>query len=324
MENNIITQMIEYDKANENPVKGMFDYIQEVNKIRFNSLNNEKDKPYLNNEDSRTEEEVKIIKANEIGINLRKEPLLRFGSCLRELYFKVTGAIAEDRQLSEIESIERNELVRSQWIDKIQYTGLAEKNEHKILNYGTVKFESTEDLIIYDPIEDKNYGLLIKPVNDTATTVRNKIWSNWNPQPMEIHIPEICLNMFILKMPVKVLYVGKNNSEMVKEFNFGVNKNVLTINKKEHEKKINIYDVVEDMKNIDHAIEKGLIPPRSFVKAELTREEVDLLLDNDLIMIKESNRYLNGETYEHFRCRSCRYNKLCNSLNTGWVSNELY
>lgn len=324
MENNIITQMIEYDKENENTVKGIFDYIQDVNKIRFNALNNEIDKPYLNNEDPRTIKETKIIKANEIGLNLNKEPLLRFGSCLRELYFKITGAIAEDRQLSEIEGIERNELVKQQWIDKIKYSGLS-REEHKILNYATVKFESTVDLIIYDPIEDKEYGLLIKPVNDTATTVRNKIWNNRNPQPMEIHIPEICLNMFILKMPVKVLYVGKNNSEMIKEFNFGVNKNMLTVNKKEYEKKINIYGVVEDMKNIDYAIEKSLIPPRSFVKGELTREEVDLLFDNDMINNVESNRYLNGETYENFRCRSCRYNQLCNSLNTGWINiNETY
>lgn len=324
MENNIIKQMIEYDKVNENPIKGMFDYIQDVNKIRFNSLNNEIEKAYLNNEDQRTIEETKIIKANEIGLNLNKEPLLRFGSCLRELYFKITGAIAEDRQLSEIEGIERNELVKQQWIDKIKYSGLS-REEHKILNYATVKFESTVDLIIYDPIEDKEYGLLIKPVNDTATTVRNKIWNNRNPQPMEIHIPEICLNMFILKMPVKVLYVGKNNSEMIKEFNFGVNKNMLTVNKKEYEKKINIYGVVEDMKNIDYAIEKSLIPPRSFVKGELTREEVDLLFDNDMINNVESNRYLNGETYENFRCRSCRYNQLCNSLNTGWINiNETY
>lgn len=324
MENNIIKQMIEYDKVNENPIKGMFDYIQDVNKIRFNSLNNEIEKAYLNNEDPRTIEETKIIKANEIGLNLNKEPLLRFGSCLRELYFKITGAIAEDRQLSEIEGIERNELVKQQWIDKIKYSRLS-REEHKILNYATVKFESTVDLIIYDPIEDKEYGLLIKPVNDTATTVRNKIWNNRNPQPMEIHIPEICLNMFILKMPVKVLYVGKNNSEMIKEFNFGVNKNMLTVNKKEYEKKINIYGVVEDMKNIDYAIEKSLIPPRSFVKGELTREEVDLLFDNDMINNIESNRYLNGETYENFRCRSCRYNQLCNSLNTGWINiNETY
>lgn len=325
MENNIITQMIEYDKENENTVKGIFDYIQDVNKIRFNALNNEIDKPYLNNEDPRTIKETKIIKANEIGLNLNKEPLLRFGSCLRELYFKITGAIAEYRQLSEIESIERNELVKQQWIDKILYTGIARKENHKILHYATVNFESTEDLIIYDPIEDREYGLLIKPVNDTASTVRNRIWSKWYSKPMDIHIPEICLNMFILKMPVKVLYVGKNNSEMIKEFNFGVNKNILTINKEEYEKKISIYDVVEDMKNIDHAIEKSIIPPRSFVKDELTREEVDLLLDNDLTNITESNRYYNGETYENFRCKSCRYNQLCNSLNKGWVNlNEPY
>ena len=103
------------------------------------------------------------------------------------------------------------------------------------------------------------------------------------------------------------------------------NKNILTINKEEYEKKISIYDVVEDMKNIDHAIEKSIIPPRSFVKDELTREEVDLLLDNDLTNITESNRYYNGETYENFRCKSCRYNQLCNSLNKGWVNlNEPY
>lgn len=325
MENNIIKQMIEYDQTNNNTVKGIFDYIQDVNIIRFNAINNEIEKPYLNNEDSRTIEKIKIIKANEIGLNLNKESLLRFGSCLRELYFKITGTISEDRQLSEIEAIERNELVKKQWIDKILYTKIGRKEEHKILNYGIVKFESTEDLIIYDPIEDREYGLLIKPVNDTATTVRNQIWSNWKAKPMDIHIPEICLNMFILKMPVKVLYVGKNNSEMIKEFNFGVDKNMLTINKVICDKKINIYAIVEDMKNIDHAIEKSLIPPRSFFKGELTRQEVDLLYDNDLINNIDSNRYLNGETYENFRCKSCRYNQLCNSINTGWVNiNDTY
>lgn len=323
--NNIIYQMIEYDKTNENLVKGMFDYIQDVNKIRFNTLNNEIEKPYLNNEDPRTIEETKIIKTNEIGMNLKKEPLLRIGGCIRELYFKITGTISEDRQLSEIESIERNELIKKQWIDKIRYTGLTIEEEHKILNYGSVKFKSTEDLIIYDPIEDREYGLLIKPVNDTATTVRNQIWNNYNSQPMDIHIPEICLNMFILKRPVKVLYVGKNNSEMIKEFNFGVDSNMLTLNKEKYFKNINIYDVVEDMKNIDHAIEKSLIPPRSFLKKELDREEVDLLYDNKFINYMDCDRYLNGEVYESFRCKSCRYNQLCNSLNTGWVNvNESY
>lgn len=319
MEKNILTQIYN-DPKNEKP-KGLFEYVKIFCDQYVNTINNEiNESKYKNAEDERTLDEEKIFKTSEFGLCIDNNELYRVGPCIRKLYFQLTGTIGLPREIEEIETHERNQLVIKQWLNKLDFLKIIKEPEHKIIEQYNIKIQSTENAFIYDAKKNNTYALMIKPVNDTAYSIRDKVFPNFpniKPQILNSHIAEVILNMIILKQPVKLLYVGKNQSGMVQEFNIGISKQKLVING-EIKENIDVTSIFKDIGEISHAFLNKIIPPKKFNEYIVKQEEAAELFDMGFINKKELQEILNGKPYKNFYCNSCRYREICNSISKDW------
>lgn len=322
MDDNIITQI--YNDKNLYKKEGLFDYIKQIYEQYINSINCKTGREsYKNVEDSRILDEEKVIKANEVGLCLNKEKILRVGSCNREVFFKLTGAIGELKEISEIEAIERINLVKEQWIRKLKLIDIYKEPEYKISEDFGIKVISSEDGFIYDADKKLSYTLIIKPVNDSAQIVNTRVFTGSKENKRNImndHIGEIILNLLILKQPVKIIYVGKNNSEKISEFNCGIENQKLIVNG-EPRNDIDLVSVFKELKELEYSFLNNMVPPRSYEDYLCNQNDVANLLEAGLIGKWEVSKLLNGtEKYLNYRCKNCRYKNICNSSPKGWTS----
>lgn len=318
MQNNILTQIYNDPKSENKP---LFDYVKFFCDKYVNTINNKvKEEKYKNAEDSRILDNEKIIKASEFGMCIDDKELYRTGSCIRKVFLQLIGAIGLPREVSEIEIHERNNLIIKQWMNKLDFLKIIKKPEHKVIDQMGLKIQSTEEAFIYDPRSNITYGLLIKPVNDTAFSIRDKLFpqfDNQKPQILNSHLAEIIMNMLILKKPIKIIYVGKNDPKLVREFDCGISNKRLTVNG-EIKENINVLSVFKDVKELQHALDNNIIPPKKYKKIQTNQEEAIGLFDLGFINKKEFNEILNGKEYLNFYCNSCRFRNVCNNISPEW------
>ena len=201
--------------------------MQEVYNTYINTLNNESE-VYKNTEDRKIYIE-KIFKASDFSFCVSELEELEIGHCCRETYFRFKNSYQDNVTSKVTEDIEKNMLSKEQFLRKLKLVDIYKESENTIVNTFGLNIETTEDGFIYDYERDKEYILLIKPVNDSVGIIKNKVWNKFNAKPLSYHIPEIMLNMFLIRKPLKLIYVGKNNSELYKEFNFGFQDSCLSI-----------------------------------------------------------------------------------------------
>lgn len=321
MGDHFLKQIYEDEKIVEK--KKQMQYIQDFTKMYYATLNNEVgEKSYLNNEDIRTLNGIVFIRTNEIGTNL-SNPAIRIGGCKRELYFKLNGAIKEDREVSEIEAIERNDFIKKQWLNKLDhFKVLGEYSDwNEIKEIFGVPFMTNEKHYIIDYQNGKEYTLLIKPVNDTAFSVRDVVFPtnpSMIPQPMLLHLVEAVVLMFFYKQPVKLLYVGKNNSELYQEFNLGSKSGILTINGVQFDD-FRINNLKIEVENIMNIVKGDKVPPRDFyINQILSPEVINKLYDLKIINDRTLRELLSGKSYTEFKCSVCKYKTICESIGDGW------
>lgn len=318
-ENNIIKQMIEQGKVNEDS-KHWLNYVNDVWNIHTNTLNNEKES-YKNIEQERFDKQNTIFKAKDFGLFLQNNPLLRIGNCLRQLYFDCMNSYQDPRDYNVIFEMERNFLIKKQWLEKLNFCGLLKPSKNEIINFVGLSIQTTEDAFIYDYEKEKEYALLIKPVNESTQTVKKKIFNKH--EPIFYHVAEIILNMILLKKPVKVLYVGKNKAVAGDELNFGIIQNILYCNNNPL-KNIDVRWILEDLKQIKEMLEKEIVPKKSYsFEKNLTIEEINDLLSAELIQDFETKKLLNGGTYTSYQCKDCKYRSICsmNATDEGTTNN---
>lgn len=307
----------------------LIEHVKTLYNKYINTLNNE-EKEYLNVEDERTRMKKKYLYSSEIGVNINSNKLLRIGACSREVYFKMTGAYGKEREFSEIDTTERNELVKEQWKNKLKLSAIFKEKENIVSGeLNGINIRLNFDGYIIDPLnENKEYILLIKPINDTAFSVRDEIWPKYgNPKPNNFHLAEVSSLLAILKKPVMLLYVGKNNTAMTQEFLFGLKNGLIKYKIGEDEITTNL-SVVESLTSINifktAFLEENLIPPRSYQKSkELSSDEISLLIENRIINSKKGNELSRSNAeYVNFKCESCKYSKICNEINEEWVNRD--
>ena len=311
MENNILTQIYNDPKSKKLP---LLEYVQMIVNEDLNTKNCKlEDERYLNVEDERYLYDSKKIGANEISFCFENNPIFRVGNCIRKLYFQINNAIGEDKDISDIEMIERNHLVVKQWIDKFKLVGIYEEPKKQRIKTAGIEIESTEDGFINDPSSQNNinYALMIKPVNDTAFSILNVCWAE-EPMILPIHIPEIILNLLILKKPIKLIYVGKNNPSKVQEFNIGTSNKKLKINGVV-QSFIEIDGVLQDIKEIGYALNNNMIPERKYISRILDPADAYKLADFNIVTKKEVMNLINGKEYLYWGCEKCKYSNICNS-----------
>lgn len=318
--NHILNQMMKDEKKEDKP--GFIEFVNKTYEAYINTLNNETEKTYLNQEDPRAGKPVEILHANEIGVRF-EDKFIFFGNCKRNLFFKLTGAYKSDTPISEVETIERNELIKDQWKRKLKFLDLLVDEEPvnaEFKKLEDIKIEAKTDGKVLDFVEKRESTLIIKPVNDSAFVIKDKVFSD-KGMPMWEHIAEAIVVVFSLKRQVKLLYVGKNNSEMYKEFQIGSQDGFLTING-EIRTDIPIRHIYKEFEAITCMFKENLIPPRDYIRARnLSVEEVNTLVKYGAITgYRDENEYLNGKIYEPFRCQICKYKTLCDSIADGWVS----
>lgn len=324
-EEHIINQRLKDEKLETKK-----NYFEEVNKIYndyLNTLNNET-KEYLNMEDERVGSDNKFIKTNEVGLYIEKDPLLRIGACEREVFFKINGISAEGRNFKEIESIEKDELIKQQWLRKLKLAKVITDVEQGMLKeVGGIVLKSTIDCFIHNFKRNSPVGLLIKPVNDTAQAIRKQLWNDdpkIKSEPLKVHLPEVMALIVFYKIPIKILYVGKNNSELIKDFTFTIKEGCLVI---DGEKKENLplTGISESLGILKKAITEKISPPRAFVKPKvLSALEIGKLVKEKMISRFEADKLAKSEIYEPYQCNYCRYKELCNSLGEGFIKHNVF
>ena len=318
MENNILTQIYNDQKITEK--KTLFEYVKILCDEEMNTINNKlKEEKYKNAEDDRYLDENKIFKANEFSYCFDGKDLLRVGNCIRKLFFQINNTIGLPREIEEKELYERNRLIINQWIDKLSFLKIYEEPKNEIIEQFNIQIQSTENGFIYDPSKNIKYALMIKPVNDTSFSILNTIWpQSLEPTILPIHIPEVILNLLILKKPIKVLYVGKNNCGKIQEFNIGISKQKLTINRvvQDH---ININYIFEDLKETSFAFTNNVIPPQKYKEVIIDPADAYKLSELNIVNNKESALLANGKPYRYWQCNDCRYKNTCNSISKDWT-----
>lgn len=323
-EHNIIKQMIEYDIVNEQTPKHWLDYVNDVWNIHTNTLNNEQE-TYKNIEQERFDKENTIFSANDFGLNLFDNELLRIGHCLRELFFQAMNSHQDQRDYNMIFELERNILIKKQWKEKLSFCGLLSEPKNEVIDFMGLPIRTTEDGFLYDYERKKEYALLIKPVNESSQTIKKRLFSNYSaPRPLLDHIPEIILNIILLKKPVKVLYVGKNKANAGVELNFGIVENKLQCNE-ETFMDLDVKLIFQDLKKIRLSLQLEKIPDQSYFKERsLNYEEVNDLLSNEIIQEFQTKNLLNGGTYTSYQCSNCRYRSVCdmNATNERTITNN--
>lgn len=317
MDNNLIHQMYNDENANIK-FNNIIDYSQFINKIRFNNMNNEiGEKAFYNREDLRLITEEQYLTPNELGLNLYGKNILRIGSCNRQVALKIFGAISEDKEINIFENIERNNLVKKQWEDKLEYCNLLIKlPEPEIKDVFGLKIKSYEKYLVKDVIREKEYVLMIKPINDTSYMIKETIFAN--NEIMNVHVPEILINIFYFKKPVKLLYVGKNNTELYVEHNIGIKDGYIIDGGKEYPQ-YNITDLVNSSIELQNLIADKKIPNNDyFINKQLQVNEISEMIRNKIINNKCGNSIMNGmENYTSFQCSDCKYKNMCQELGDG-------
>ncbi|MGL6099769.1 MAG: hypothetical protein ACRC0G_09100, partial [Fusobacteriaceae bacterium] len=225
-ENNIINQITNDEKAESK--KNFLEAINEVYDVYLGTLNNEEN-GYMNNEDERVGSKIEVVYPSEIGIKLNNNNLLYFGACKRQLFLKLKGAYRDEpKSFDEIASIERNELVKQQWVKKFKICGVYKEQENDYSTFkalGDIKLSNKSDGIVYDYQEDAEVVLLIKPIEYNFIT-KVSVFSE-SGKPMFDHIGEAVALGVSNKKKVKLLYVSKNNPKESKDFNIGANGGVV-------------------------------------------------------------------------------------------------
>lgn len=318
MKNNIIFQIYNDEKIVDK--KELFDYVKELYNEHINSINCDNDQ-YKNVEDNRFLDEKKIIKANEIGYTIDGKEHCRVGSCIRNTFFNINNSIGLPISSSEIDLYERNQLIKKQFIDKLKFVQIYEEPKNIIVSQKNLSIQSTEDGFIYDAKKNNIYALLIKPINDSAFAVKNVLaptYENLKSDLMPVHIPEIIVNMLILQKPIKIVYIGKNNPDFIVSFDCGINKQKLTVNNERREY-LDISYVSTDMKELNHALETNIVPPRKYKNIILSKEEAVEMFELKMITNRELNDIINlKESYLDFHCTNCKYKNICDSISEGW------
>ena len=116
--------------------------------------------------------------------------------------------------------------------------------------------------------------------------------------------------MFLIRKPLKLIYVGKNNSELYKEFNFGFQDSFLSIdNNKTND--YNLSYLTDKIKLFEKHIEKDVVPRKIFTDKNLNMDEINNMQSYGLIEDFEINKLLNGEMYKNFQCNGCKYKTIC-------------
>ncbi|MGL5717862.1 hypothetical protein [Cetobacterium sp.] len=321
-EEHIINQML---KEEETPVN-FFDRVNFLYDKYLNTLNNET-KKYLNMEDERTGMDKKYLFTSELGLNIYDNPILRVGSCEREIYFKIFPFTGLSKTFKDVESIEKDELVKNQWLRKLKLAGvIVDIEQGSVKDLHGIKLKSSIDTFIYNFNNNEVAGLLIKPVNDTAKSIRNQLWSDYDnvkPTPLRVHLPEVLSLLIFYKLPIKILYVGKNNSGLMREFTFGIKDKCLTIDGEKVEG-ITVDGIAKSLGILRKAIEEKVVPPRAYPRPRiLTTTEIGSLVKEKLINKVESDRLVKGDEFKSFKCLSCKYREICDSLEDGFVSINL-
>ena len=204
-ENNIINQIIQDNiKKKENGENieqtSWIQIMQEVYNTYINTLNNESE-VYKNTEDRKIYIE-KIFKASDFSFCVSELEELEIGHCCRETYFRFKNSYQDNVTSKVTEDIEKNMLSKEQFLRKLKLVDIYKEPENTIVNTFGLNIETTEDGFIYDYERDKEYILLIKPVNDSVGIIKNKVWNKFNAKPLSYHIPEIMLNMFLIRKPL--------------------------------------------------------------------------------------------------------------------------
>lgn len=310
--NHIISQMFNDESVTEK--KTLPEYINDIYKIYINTINNEeysdKQLQYL---------QEKNISTSEVGIKINGNKLLHIGACKRHIYLKYTGAIGNEKEVDEVEGIERNKLTKDQWLRKFEFLKLILDDSVKEGKIQKQNMHSTNDCVFMDPIEMKEYVLIVKPVNDTAYANRDKIWpKSGTPIPLSLHIPEALALVLLFRKPVLMLYVGKNDTKLSREFVFGLKESVLTING-EKDLKFEHPFLLNEINDLVYAFENNKIPPRDYEAPKvLSQEEIDIFVEHSMINKKDVYKYANGELYQNFMCKSCKYSNICEAIGPGW------
>ncbi|MGL5718399.1 MAG: hypothetical protein ACRCX2_35675 [Paraclostridium sp.] len=317
-ENNIINQIQKEAEVK----KSVTDYVNELYNTYINTINNS-DLKYYNVEDERVLDDVKILSTSEIGIDLSGEKLLHIGNCKRNLFFKLTGAIMLDKDVSEIEVLERNMLIKEQWVKKFAFAKVLVTPDDDVIEKELrgVKFKSSCDGHIKDYINEKVFTLMIKPVNDSAFAVKDRLWPNFGgkPEPLNEHLSEAATLMIYYKKPVKILYVGKNNASLTKEFNIGIQEGSLSIDGEKNED-FNMNLLLKEIDDVKKMLTEDMIPPRDYIAPrQLNIDEIHQLKRRNMIISREEQELRNGKEYENFHCKSCKYRELCQAIGEGWV-----
>ena len=306
-ENNIINQMLKDENIEEK--KNWIGYMNQIYNIYINGLNNETDS-YKNMENEKLLKEH-IFKASDFSFKIKEDKTLEIGHCMRETFFRFVNAISDPIENKTIEEIEKNELYKEQFKRKLRLLSLIDEDTNKIIESHGIKIETTEDAIIYDYEKQKEYLLFIKPVNDSTTTIKNKLFSTFSkPVPLNYHLPEILLNMFLYRKPAKIIYIGKNNSDMISEFNFGLDNGFLTINGEKNEN-IKINYIIDEIKYFSYCIEENIVPYKIFTNENLYQDQVMDMNNFGIIESFEVDKLLNGKEYINFQCNNCKYKSLC-------------
>ena len=318
VENNIINKIINDEKSE---VKRSFmDTVNFFYDEYLGTLNNE-EKGYYNNEDERACAPIELIYPSEIGIRIKNDPLLYFGTCKRSLFFKLKSIIKdENKDFDEVASIERIEFIKKQWIKKFKLANIYKPYEHiesEYKNLGDIKLAGTCDGYVYDYELDAEMALIIKPIEHNFIT-KDEVFGE-NGYPMVEHIGEAISVALANKQRVKLLYVGKNKAKEFKEYNIGSDSGVIVINGIKREE-LNIKAIFSEFNVIKTMFELDKIPPRDYGRpGVLSQNQVDELKKYKAIQERDAWKYLNGkEMYRPFRCEICKYKSKCNALSDDW------
>lgn len=309
-ENNLINQLLQDETIEEK--KTWIEYVNDIYDIYINSRNNEKDSSF-NSEDERAYKD-KVFKASDFSLKVNEQNELEIGHCMRESFFRYKNSYQDNVPSKQFDEIEKNILYKEQYLRKLRLCSLIEEKEKIIFEIQNIKIESTEDAFIMDYQNQKEYLLFIKPVNDSVSIIKNKLFSKFKkPIPLSYHIPEIILNMYIHKKPAKILYIGKNNSDLITEFNFGFLNGNLTINNELHNE-IKLKTLISSLSYLSFSIEKDILPNKIFTDRILSNEEINEMREYGLIEDFELDRLLNGNEYKNFQCNTCKYKTTCNNF----------
>lgn len=309
-ENNIINQILNDETIEEK--KTWLEYVKDIYDTYINTLNNE-NVDYMNSENEKVIKE-KLFKTSDFSLKINNSDELEIGHCMRENYFRFKNSYSDIVSSKVYEEIEKNILYKEQFLRKLKLLNLIEEPKKEVFNLYDIKVETTEDAIIIDYDKKKEYLLFIKPVNDSVGIIKNKVFSKYQkPIPLNYHLPEIILCMYLYRKPAKIIYIGKNNPDFISEFNFGFKNSFLSINN-EASDGINIKDFLEQIEYFSKCISEDILPNTIFTNETLNNSQVIDMKNYGIIEDFEVEKLLNGQKYKCFQCNNCKYKTTCENL----------